>query len=125
MELALRILIGLVTAICWAGGLNLLNKGAMAFLPSTVPPQRALDNIVRFLSGIYFGLGFLLALIIVRIHEINDLIYFIGLVVTCSGFGRLYSRIKIGSAGTYFDFIMTFEIVLGAVIALLQHFRTA
>jgi hypothetical protein len=33
--------------------------------------------------------------------EINDLTYFIGIVVVCSGLGRLFSRIKVGSGGKY------------------------
>ncbi|WP_248928013.1 DUF4345 domain-containing protein [Paenibacillus hamazuiensis] len=123
MELTLRIFLGLVALICRAGGLNLLTKGAGYFLPNTTPPQRVLDNLVRFLSGIYFGLGFLMAWTVFRFHELTDLIYFIGIVVICSGLGRLYSRIKVGSAGKYFDFIMVFEIALGAGIVLLQYFR--
>jgi len=45
MELALQILLGAVTLICFAGGLNLLIKGAGSFLPATVSPQPVLDNI--------------------------------------------------------------------------------
>ena len=125
MEVVLRIFLGLLTLICWAGGLNLLIKGAGSFLPSTTPPQRILDNLVRFLSGIYFGLGFLMAWIVIHYNQVTDLIYFIGIVVICSGLGRLYSSIKVGSAGKYFDFIMVFEIALGAAIVLLQYFRFA
>ena len=123
VELTLRIVLGLLTLICLAGGLNLLIKGTGSFLPSTVPPQRVLDNLFRFLSGIYFGLGFLMAWIIFHFSDFTELIYFIGIVVICSGLGRLYSRIKIGSAGKYFEFIMVFEIALGAVIVVLQYFR--
>jgi hypothetical protein len=123
MEIILRILLGLITLICWAGGLNLLIKGAGSFLPSTTPPQRVLDNLVRFLSGIYFGLGFLMAWTVFNFSEYTDLFYFIGVVVIFSGLGRLYSRIKVGSAGKYFDNIMIFEIALGAAIVCLQYFR--
>src|SRR6478609_8998252 len=123
MELTLQILLGLVTFICLAGGMNLLLKGAGSFLPPNVPPQIILDNLVRFLSGIYFGLGFLMAWVVTHFAEFQDLIYFIGLVVVFSGLGRLLSRIKVGSAGTYFDFIMVFEIILGLAIMLLQYLR--
>src|SRR6516164_6136570 len=118
MELALRILLGVVSLICLLGGMNLLIKGAGSFLPETICPQRILDNLLRFLSGIYFGLGFLMAWVVFHFHELNDLIYFIGIVVIFSGLGRLYSRIKVGPAGKYFDFIMLFEIVLGISIML-------
>ncbi len=121
MELALKILIGLVSLICLLGGMNLLIKGAHSFLPETIPPQRTLDNLFRFLSGIYFGLGFLLGWVVFHLPEMKGLIYIIGLVVMFSGFGRLYSRIKVGSAGKYMDNIMIVEIILGIAIMLLKY----
>lgn len=121
MEIALQILLGLVSLICLLGGMNLLIKGAHSFLPETIPPQRTLDNLFRFLSGIYFGMGFLLAFVIFHFRETNGLVYFIGLVVMLSGLGRLYSRTKVGSAGKYFDNIMVFEIILGVAIIVLQY----
>lgn len=123
MESALQILLGAVALICFAGGLNLLIKGTGSFLPATVGPQPVLDNLFRFTSGIYFGLGFLMAWVVFHLHEIQDLIYFIGIVVISSGLGRLYSRIRVGAAGTYYDLMMILEIVLGASIVLLQYFR--
>lgn len=123
MELALQILLGFVSLICLLGGMNLLIKGASSFLPATIPPQPVIDNLFRFLSGIYFSLGFLVAWVVFHFHSINDLIYFIGLVVIFSGIGRLYSRIKLGSAGKYFDYIMLFEVILGISIVLLQYLR--
>lgn len=123
MELSLQVLLGIVALICLSGGLNLLIKGANSFLPETVPPQRILDNLFRFLSGIYFGQAFLMTWVIFNLHEIKDLIYFIGIIVIFSGLGRWYSRIKVGSAGKYFDYIMVFEIILGISIAILQYFR--
>jgi hypothetical protein len=121
MEIALQILLGLVSLICLLGGMNLLIKGAHSFLPETIPPQRTLDNLFRFLSGLYFGMGFLLAFVIFHFRETNGLVYFIGLVVMLSGLGRLYSRTKVGSAGKYFDNIMVFEIILGVAIIVLQY----
>lgn len=123
METALQVLLGLVTLICLAGGMNLLIKGANSFLPEAIPRQRVVDNLFRFLSGIYFGLGFLMAWVVFNLHGLDDLIYYIGVVVICSGLGRLYSRIKVGSAGTYFDIIMLVEIVLGVSIVMLQYLR--
>ena len=123
MEITLRILLIILSLICLLGGLNLLIKGADYFLPETTPPQRILDNLVRFLSGIYFSLGFLMAWVVFNLAEINDLLYFIGIVVIFSGLGRLYSRIKVGSAGKYFDFIMLFEILLGISVIVLQYLR--
>jgi len=123
MQLSLKILLGLVSLICLLGGMNLLIKGAGSFLPETTPVPPVLDNLFRFLSGIYFGLGFLMVYVFVNLHEIQALIYFIGIVVIFSGLGRLYSRIKVGSGGKYLNFIMVVEIILGIAIILLQYFR--
>jgi hypothetical protein len=59
-------------------------------LHDTVPPPRVIDNLFRFLCGIYFGLGFLTIWVIVSLHGHKDLIYFMGIVVIFSGLGRLY-----------------------------------
>lgn len=75
------------------------------------------------MSGIYFGLGFLVAYVNFNLHYQDGLIYFIGMVVIFSGLGRLYSKIKVGSAGKYFDNIMIVELILGAVIIVLQYLR--
>ena len=98
-------------------------KGTGSFLPKEIPPQPVLDNLFRFLSGIYFGLGFLMAWVVFNFHKVNELVYFIGLVVVFSGLGRLYSKIKVGSAGKYFENMMLIEIILGVAIIVLQYLR--
>lgn len=123
MEIALEVLLGLVALICFAGGANLLLKGAMSFLPKELPPQPVLDNLFRFLSGIYFGCGFLFAYAAFNVASVGAVVYLLGLAVACSGLGRLYSRSKLGSAGAYFDFIMVFEVVLGILIIVLAWLR--
>lgn len=123
MITALQILLGLVSLICVLGGMNLLIKGAGTFLTDSLPAQKKLDNLFRFMSGIYFGLGFLVAYVNFNLHYQDGLIYFIGMVVIFSGLGRLYSKIKVGSAGKYFDNIMIVELILGAVIIVLQYLR--
>jgi hypothetical protein len=70
-----------------------------------------------------FRFRFLMAWVLFHFHEVNDLIYFIGIVVIFSGLGRLYSRVKVGSAGKYFDYMMVIEIALGIAIILLQYFK--
>ena len=123
MVLTIKILLSIITLICLLGGTNLLLKGANPFLPANTQPVKILDNLVRFLSGIYFSLGFLVGWVVFHFERENDLIYFIALVAIFSGLGRLYSRMKVGSAGKYFDFIMVFEIALGVAIIILQYLR--
>jgi len=121
VEIILRILLSLVTLICLLGGLNLLIKGAGSFLPEAAPKQPALDNLFRFLSGIYFSMGFLMLWVDFNFKRVGDLIYFIGIIVIFSGLGRLYSRLKVGSAGTYYDSMMVAEIILGICIMGLEY----
>ena len=39
MEIVLSLLLGIVSLICFLGGMNLLLKGAMKFLPKGIPTQ--------------------------------------------------------------------------------------
>lgn len=123
MEIVLRILLGIVALICFLGGINLLIKGAMKFLPKEMPPQLILDNLVRFLAGIYFASGFLFAYATFYTSALGAMIYIFGITVIFSGLGRAYSRFKVGSAGKYFDFIMTLEVALGLSIIILKYFE--
>jgi hypothetical protein len=123
MEIALRILLGIVALICFLGGINLLLKGAMRFLPEEMAPQLVLDNLVRFLAGIYFASGFLFTYAVFYTSALGSMIYFFGITVIFSGLGRAYSRYKVGSAGKYFDFIMALEVVLGLSIIALKYFE--
>ena len=120
METTLSILLGLVALICFLGGMNVILKGAMSFLPKETPVQPVLDNLVRFLGGIYFAGSFLFGYAALNIPTVGLVSNFLGIMVLFSGLGRLYSRFKIGSAGKYFDVIMIVEILLGLAIILLN-----
>ena len=123
MELTIKILLGIITAICFLGGTNLMIKGTKTFLPHSLLPQPRLDNLFRFLSGIYLGLGFLLSWVTFHSHQAGDLIYFIGIVVIFSGLGRLYSRFSVGSPGNYYDSMMIVEIFLGVSIIFANYLK--
>lgn len=123
MEIALEILLGIVALICFLGGANVLIKGVMYFLPKETPTQLVLDDLIRFLGGIYFSMGFLFVYAAWNISTMGDLPYYLGIIVIFSGLGRLYSRIKVGSAGKYFDFITIVEILLGSSIIILEWLR--
>ncbi len=123
MNTALAILLGLVAIICFLGGTNLMWKGAMPFLPEGTPPLLVLDDLVRFLAGIYLGGGFLLAYAALHVGALGGLLYCLGIMVLFSGLGRYWSRIKLGSAGRYFDVVMVVEVLLGAAIITLAGLR--
>lgn len=122
MLLTLSILLAVVALIGFLGGTNVLLKGANYFLPKDTPPQLVLDNLVRFLAGIYFGAGFLFAYAALHTATLGDVVYYLGLIVIFAGIGRLYSLYKVGSAGAYFIFTMLLEILLGGAIMVLQWF---
>jgi hypothetical protein len=123
MTVAIQIILGVLTVICFLGGANILVKGAGYFLPKETPPQVVLDNVVRFLAGVYFGMGFLLVWAVCNVGRLDELIYFLGIVVCCSGLGRLYSRIRMGPGSRYLFIVMCFEIALGLALILLQYLR--
>ncbi|MBX2981898.1 MAG: DUF4345 domain-containing protein [Flavobacteriales bacterium] len=120
MTTALQIALGLVATICFLGGMNLLNKGAMAFLPEGHAPTPELDNLFRFTSGIYFSMGFLLTWALITIDQRHTLLYFLGLSVLFAGLGRAWSVTKVGSPGSYHRAMMWLEIALGLLIMALQ-----
>jgi hypothetical protein len=123
MAIALQIVLGLIAAICFLGGLNLLNKGAMAFLPKDHAPARELDNLFRFTSGIYFSMGFLLTWVLTTIGQHHALLYFLGINVVFAGLGRAWSMLRVGPAGSYHKAMMILEMALGALIIGLQMVR--
>lgn len=123
MTLAIIIISGLVGIICFLGGANILLKGAGYFLPKETPPQIVLDNVVRFMAGIYLAMGFLCIWTAIHANEVREQVYLLGIIVCFSGLGRLYSRIKVGAGGTYLFAVMCLEIILGIALILLQYFR--
>ena len=123
MTIALQIVLGLVALICLLGGLNLLNKGAMAFLPKDQPPAQELDNLFRFTSGVYFSMSFLLAYVVFTIDQYHTLLYFLGTIVFFAGVGRAWSMLRVGSAGSYHLAMMFVEMGLGLLIIALQALR--
>jgi hypothetical protein len=61
--------------------------------------------------------------VLIHLPQVHNLICFIGIVVICSGLGRLYSKIKVGSGGKYLESIMYVEITLGIAFIVLEYLR--
>lgn len=123
MDLILQILLSIISLICILVGTDLLLKGVTHFLPKPVEPSANFDSVFRFLSAMFLSFGFLLIWIVFHIHEIQELVYCIGIVVVSAGLGRVYSRIKVGSGGKKQDKMMLLEIILGLSIIVLQYVR--
>ncbi|MBS0453473.1 MAG: DUF4345 family protein [Proteobacteria bacterium] len=102
----------LVTAIAFLGGTLQMVKGQ----PHTTPE---LDNVHRFLAGVYLSMGFIGLWAAITIREQGALIYLIALAVLLGGLGRLLSIAKVGMPqprGVWLAYLVP-ELVLPFVIA--------
>ncbi len=79
----------IMAAIALFGGVLQMSLGQ----PDTAP---RLDNVHRFLAGIYLGCGFIAAWVAITVRQQGTLIYLIALAVAFGGFGRLVSMAKVG-----------------------------
>ncbi len=79
----------LFTAISLFGGALQMYLGQ----PQTTP---RLDNVHRFLAGIYFGTGLICLWAAITVRQQNILVYLIGLAVLFAGTGRLVSISQVG-----------------------------
>jgi hypothetical protein len=79
----------LVAAICIAGGTLQMVLGE----PDTSP---RLDNVHRFMAGVYLSSGFINAWAAVTIRKQGTLVYLLALGVLFAGIGRLVSISQVG-----------------------------
>ena len=84
-----QICLFLVTAIALTGGTLQMVLGQ----PDTVP---RLDNVHRFLAGVYLGSGFIALWAAITIRQQGVLVYLIALNVFLAGTGRLISMSIVG-----------------------------
>src|SRR6185295_5194290 len=84
-----QICLFLVTAIALTGGTLQMYLGQ----PDTVP---RLDNVHRFLAGVYLGSGFIALWAAITVRQQNSLVYLIALNVLLAGIGRLWSISVVG-----------------------------
>jgi hypothetical protein len=79
----------LFAAICLFGGALQMSLGE----PDTLP---RLDNVHRFLAGVYLGTGFINLWAAITIRQQGTLVYLIALAVLLAGIGRLWSMSVVG-----------------------------
>ena len=79
----------LVAAICLSGGALQMYLGQ----PETTP---RLDNVHRFLAGVYFGSGLIALWAAITVRQQRTLVFLIALTVLGAGSGRLLSISKVG-----------------------------
>ena len=79
----------LVAAIALAGGALQMFLGQ----PDTTP---RLDNVHRFMAGVYFGSGLIAGWAATTVRQQGTLVYLIAFTVLCAGLGRLVSISQVG-----------------------------
>ncbi len=84
-----QICLFLITAICLSGGILQMNLGQ----PETTA---RLDNVHRFLAGVYLGSGFIALWAALTVRRQNALVFLIALGVLLAGIGRLVSISQVG-----------------------------
>ena len=107
-----QICLFLVTAISLFGGSLQMFLGQ----PETTP---RLDNVHRFMAGVYISMGFISLWTAVTIRQQGTLVYLIALGVLLAGIGRLVSISQVGlpePAAVWLGYLIP-ELVLPGVIA--------
>ncbi len=99
--------------------------GALQFYlgePDTLP---RLDNVHRFMAGVYFGTGLICLWAALTVGQQGTLVYLIALGVFLAGCGRLVSMRKVGvptPRALWLGYLIP-ELVLPIIVVLAQHAR--
>ena len=111
-QLVIRVCLLLVAAIAMFGGTVQMILGQ----PGTSP---RLDNVHRFMAGVYLSVGFISLWAAVTIRQQGTLIYLLALGVLLAGVGRLVSISRVGlpkPTAVWLGYLIP-ELVLPFVIA--------
>lgn len=118
-QLVVRICLFLVAAIAMFGGTLQMKLGQ----PDT---NARLDNVHRFMAGVYLGTGIICAWTAWTIRQQGDLVYLLAIGVFLGGFGRLVSIAKVGlpaPRAVWIGYLVP-ELVLPFVIAVAHYAGT-
>ncbi len=115
-QVVVRICLLLVAAIAISGGALQMYLGQ----PDTSP---RLDNVHRFMAGVYLSTGAINLWAAITIRQQGLLVYLLALGVLCAGIGRLVSIRKVGlpePAGLWLGYLVP-ELLLPFIIAVAHH----
>ena len=107
-----RVCLLLVAAIAMLGGALQFIRGQ----PDTTP---ALDNVHRFMAGVYFSTGFISLWAAITVRQQDTLVYLLAFGVLLAGIGRLVSIARVGlpkPAAVWLSYLIP-ELLLPFVIA--------
>ena len=85
--------------------------------PETTP---RLDNIHRFMAGVYFSMGPLAIWAAITIRKQNELIYFLSFSVFMAGLGRLISMSIVGLPSKIFLIYLIPELIFPIIMTVSQ-----
>jgi len=117
-QIAVQVCLFIVAAIAIVGGSLQMYLGQ----PDTSP---RLDNVHRFMAGVYLATGIISLWAAVTIRQQGTLVYLIALGVFMAGCGRLVSIRKVGlpkPAGVWLGYLIP-ELTLPILIVLLHRAR--
>jgi len=117
-QIIVRACLFLVAAIALFGGSVQMVLGQ----PET---SARLDNVHRFMAGVYFSMGIICAWAAITIRQQGDLVYLIALGILLGGIGRLVSMAKVGlpkPSGIWIAYLVP-ELVIPFIIAIAHHAR--
>ena len=115
-QLVVRICLFLVAAIALSGGTLQMFLGQ----PDTSP---RLDNVHRFMAGVYFSTGVISLWAAITIRQQDTLVYLLALGVLLAGVGRLVSISKVGlpkPTAVWLGYLIP-ELVLPFIIAIAHY----
>ncbi|MDB5826017.1 MAG: hypothetical protein JWQ73_237 [Variovorax sp.] len=115
-QIVVRVCLFLVAAISMFGGTLQMFLGQ----PDTSP---RLDNVHRFMAGVYFSTGLISLWAAITIRQQGTLVYLIALGVLLAGVGRLVSISKVGlpkPAAVWLGYLVP-ELVLPFIIAIAHY----
>jgi hypothetical protein len=111
-QIVVQVCLFLVAAIAMFGGTLQFLRGQ----PQTTPQ---LDNVHRFMAGVYFSTGLICLWAALTIRQQGTLVYLLALGVLAAGTGRLVSIAKVGlpkPAAVWLGYLIP-ELLLPVVIA--------
>ena len=115
-QIVVQVCLFLVAAIAIAGGTLQMVLGQ----PDTQP---RLDNVHRFMAGVYLSTGFINLWAAITIRQQGTLVYLLALGVFLAGIGRLVSIRKVGlpkPSAVWLAYLIP-ELILPVVIAVAHH----
>ena len=115
-QLVVRVCLYLVAAIAMFGG-------AVQFVLGQPDTSPRLDNVHRFMAGVYFATGIISLWAAITIRQQGTLVYLLAMGVLFAGIGRLVSISRVGMpkpTAVWLGYLVP-ELVLPFVIAIAHH----